>query len=122
MFLTLPVFILAGVYFGPDIIKFMFPKGDVAAAPAVTILWIGMVFFSIASFNINALNSGGKQKNVAYMVVACVLVNLTLNVILIPQFSYIGAALATAITYVIMAFASIISLMIVFNNKITVNK
>jgi O-antigen/teichoic acid export membrane protein len=121
MLLTLPVFILVGVYFGPDIIVFLFPKGDVAAAPAVTILWSGMVFFSIASFNLAALNSGGRQKSAAYMVSACVLINFVLNIMLIPQFDYIGAALATAITYLIMALASIISLILVFNKKITVN-
>jgi len=31
------------------------------------------------------------------MLAACVLVNLILNIIKIPQFSYIGAALASAI-------------------------
>ena len=114
MLLTLPVFILVGVYFAPDIITLLFDKKFIAAAPAVTILWIGMVFFAIASFNINALNSGSKQKNAAYMIIACVIVNFVLNVILIPKFNYVGAALATAITYVIMAFASITTLMFVF--------
>ncbi len=118
MLLTLPVFILAGVYFASDIVTFLFDRKFIAAAPAVTILWCGMVFFAIASFNINALNSGGKQKNAAYMVIICVVVNFVLNVILIPRFDYIGAALATAITYVIMALGSIISLMIVFKYKI----
>lgn len=117
--LTLPVFILTGVYFAPDIITLLFDEKYIAAAPAVTILWCGMVFFSIASFNINALNSGGSQKSVAYMVVACVVINFILNIILIPKWGYTGAAIATAATYVIMAVASIISLMIVLkSNKI----
>jgi O-antigen/teichoic acid export membrane protein len=108
MLLTLPVFILAGLYFAPDIIRILFNEKGIEAAPAVTILWCGMVFFSIASFNITALNSGGRQKNAAYIVLVCVFVNFVLNVILIPYFDYIGAALATATTYLIMAFASII--------------
>ena len=87
---------------------FLFNEKGIEAAPAVTILWCGMVFFSIASFNITALNSGGRQKNAAYIVLVCVFVNFVLNVILIPYFDYIGAALATATTYLIMAFASII--------------
>jgi O-antigen/teichoic acid export membrane protein len=117
MLLTLPVFILLGVYFSTDIVRILFDEKFIAVSPAVTILWAGMVFFSIASFNITALNSGGKQKIVAYMVFSCVIVNFVLNVILIPQFDYIGAALATAITYLIMALASVISLMIVFNKN-----
>lgn len=117
MLLTLPVFLLAGTYFASDIISILFDKKYIAAAPAVTILWCGMVFFSIASFNITTLNSGGKQKNAACMVLACAVVNLSLNIIMIPQFNYIGAALATAITYLIMAFVSIISLLLVFKEK-----
>jgi len=76
-----------------------------------------MVFFSIASFNISALNSGGNQKNAAYMVVACVVINFVLNVILIPQWGYLGAAIATAASYIIMALGSIINLMLVFKTK-----
>ncbi len=118
MLLTLPVFILTGVYFAPDIITLLFDEKYVTVAPAVTILWGGMVFFSIASFNINALNSGNKQKIIAYMVASCVIINFVLNFILIPKWGYIGAAFATAITYLLMALASIIILMIVFNKKI----
>lgn len=120
MLLTLPVFLLAGMYFAPLIISIMFDKEFVAAAPAVTILWSGMVFFSIASFNINALNSGGRQKYVAYMVSGCVVINFILNVILIPKFNYIGAALATAATYVIMAVSATTALVYTVNKKLKV--
>jgi O-antigen/teichoic acid export membrane protein len=117
MLLTLPVFILVGIYFAPYLIKILFDEKGIEAAPAVTILWCGMVFFSIASFNITALNSGGRQKHAAYIVLVCVFVNFALNVMLIPYFDYIGAALATATTYLIMAFASITSLMFVFKKN-----
>ena len=117
MLLTLPVFFFTGIYFASNIIRLLFDEKYIAAAPAVTVLWCGMVFFSIASFNINALNSGNKQKNVAYMVLACVVLNFVLNIILIPRFNYTGAALATAITYLIMALASIVSLLLVFRSK-----
>jgi O-antigen/teichoic acid export membrane protein len=117
MLSTLPVFIFVGYYFAPDIITFMFDKESIAAASSVTVLWVGMVFHSIAGFNMNALNAGGSQKTVAGMVCACVVVNFTLNVILIPQYSYFGAALATATTYILMALASIICLIIAFRKK-----
>ncbi|MDD5698070.1 MAG: polysaccharide biosynthesis C-terminal domain-containing protein [Victivallaceae bacterium] len=113
MLLTLPVFILVGNYFAPDIITFLFSEKYVAAAPAVTVLWAGMVFFAVAGFNINALNAGGRQKTAAVMVIICVLVNLILNVLLVPRFNYLGAALATAGSYVLMAVGSIIGLMFV---------
>ncbi|QSH41007.1 oligosaccharide flippase family protein [Lentisphaerota bacterium ZTH] len=119
MLLTLPVFLLIGLRFGPDIISILFDKKYVGAAPAVTILWCGMVFFSIASLNINALNSGYNQRMVAVMVVSCVIVNLILNIIFIPLFGVAGAALATTATYLIMAAGSIISLMFIFKRRQT---
>jgi O-antigen/teichoic acid export membrane protein len=122
MLLTLPVFILLGLYFASDIIAFLFDKKYIAAAPAVTILWCGMVFFSIASFNISALNSGGQQKSVAYMVIVCVVLNLVLNIILIPLWGYIGAAAATTITYIIMAIIAASHLIISLNKQIKAEK
>ena len=117
MLSTLPIFILAGIYFASDIIALLFDEKYIVAAPAVTILWSGMVFFSIASFNIAALNSGGRQKSAAYMVLACVVINFILNIVLIPRFNFTGAALSTAITYLIMALASIIALLLIFNKN-----
>jgi O-antigen/teichoic acid export membrane protein len=114
MLLTLPVFMLGGIYFAPAVITILFDAKYVAAAPAVTILWAGMVFFSIATFNISALNSGGRQRSAAFLVVGCVIVNFILNTVLIPGYGYIGAALATAGTYVIMALGAFINLLITF--------
>ncbi len=77
-----------------------------------------MVFFSIANFNINAMNSGGQQKAAAVIIVLCLLNNLVLNIILISASSYTGAALATAATYLIMALLSIIYVITYLNKKI----
>ncbi len=117
MLSILPVLVVIGYYFGPLIIRIMFDEESVVAASSVTVLWAGMVFNAIAGFNMNALNAGGSQKKVALMVCCCVIVNFSLNVILIPQYSYLGAAWATAVTYFIMALASIICLVIAFRKK-----
>ncbi len=112
MLLTLPFFLLVGHFFAEDIITLLFSSKSVAAAPAVTILWSGMVFFSMANLNLAVMNSSGKQKTAAFMIFGCVIVNFVLNVIFIPHFDFIGAALATAITYLIMAICSIVILSI----------
>lgn len=117
MLLTLPVFVLGGYYFATDLVVLLFPKKFIGAAPAVTILWSGMVFFSIARFNINALNAESKQKNVAYMVISCVVLNFILNTILISLYGFIGAALATTITYFVLALGAIISLIVISKQK-----
>ena len=117
MLFTLPLFLLTGIYFAEDIVKLLFDAKYSSAAPAVTILWCGMVFFSIANFNIRVLNSGGKTKNATVIIIICLLINFTLNVILIPRFNYKGAALATAITYMVLSLSSIVSLFIALSNK-----
>ena len=117
--LMLPFFLLLGMFFAEDIIIFLFSEKFIAAAPVVTILWAGMIFYSIANFNISALNSGGQQKSVAILVIICVFVNLLLNIILIPEYNCIGAAVATATSYVIMAFGAFLNLIISVNKKIS---
>jgi O-antigen/teichoic acid export membrane protein len=47
------------------------------------------------------LNSIGKQKMFAYSTGICALLNLFLNLIVIPRFSYIGAAFVTLFTQII---------------------
>jgi O-antigen/teichoic acid export membrane protein len=117
MLATLPFFIIAGHYGGAFIIRLLFSAEYEAAAPAVTILWCGMVFFAMAGFNMNVLNCSGRQRLAALMIIACIIVNFILNVIFIPGFDYVGAALATAITYLIMALCSIVILLVMLRKS-----
>jgi O-antigen/teichoic acid export membrane protein len=92
MLLMLPFLVFAGIFGGKFIITLLFSEKFTDAAPVMTVLWAGMVFFSIAGFNMTVLNSAGKQKKVALMVCGGCLMSIVLNCALIPFFGAIGAA------------------------------
>ncbi len=108
--LMLPIVLLAGIFWGKEIITIMFAEKFTAGATALTWLWGGTIFFAIGSVCTRTLNAGHKQRSVAIVVIVCVVANFTLNVLLIPQYGYTGAAAATAISYVLLAAISSIRL------------
>ena len=96
--LGLPIFVGA-VILANEIVYFVGGESYVNAVPILRVLMISFCFSLIGgSFLGNAVFiSMGKEKY--YMVVCCVtaVINIVLNAILIPMFSAIGAAIATAI-------------------------
>lgn len=106
MLLVLPFLVLTGVFGGKFIITLLFSEKFVSAAPVMTVLWAGMVFFSIAGFNMTVLNSAGKQKKVALMVCGGCLMSIALNCALIPFFGALGASIANLIVYLVLAVAT----------------
>ncbi len=102
----LPILLLAGLFCGKFVIRLLFSEEFVQASGAVTILWLGMVFYTIAQLHFNALNAGGRTKSVALLTACGALLNIALNVCLIPLWGIEGAASATGLTYAFIATAS----------------
>ena len=92
------------------LIIFLFSAKFTAAAPALMILFAGNILFSLANFYMGTLNSGKYAKKVAITVVLGVILNLSLNYILIPYISITGAALATACSYLFLTVYLFLSL------------
>ncbi|MCP4179766.1 MAG: oligosaccharide flippase family protein [bacterium] len=86
------------------IIIFLFAPKFIAAAPALIILFVGNIFFSLASFYMGTLNAGKYAKSVALTIIVSALVNIVLNYFLIPYLGITGAAIATAISYLFIAY------------------
>ena len=104
-----PVALLVGVFWAKDIISVLFPEKAeqyVGGATALAWLWAGMIFFAIGNVCTRTLNAGHAHRSVAGMVIFCVIVNLILNILLIPNHGPSGAAAATASTYVLLAISS----------------
>ena len=103
MLLMLPFLIIVGIFGGKFIIAMMFSKKFIAAAPVMTVLWVGMIFFSVVGFNMAILNSAGRQKIVALTICGGCLSSMILNFVLIPFFGALGAAIANLLTYTFLA-------------------
>ena len=65
------------------------------------LIWTIVFTFTGASF-VQVLQSINKQLIITKISGICVIINIILNLILIPKFSYIGASIATVITEIIL--------------------
>ena len=81
----------------------------------VFIIALGFLFWGIYNFYISYILYFDKHQINAYISIAGMVLNLALNYVLIRQFGTVGAAYATAITYLLM---SIIVFVISYNTKI----
>ena len=81
------------------LIILLFSSKFTAAAPALMILFIGCILFSLANFYMGTLNAGKHAKLVARTIAIAAVVNILLNYFLIPYFGITGAAAATTTSY-----------------------
>lgn len=89
----------AGIVLAPKIIAFFYGAGFLPSVLAFQILML-MVGFALynAAFN-HLLISAGQERKTFWIFLGGALVNIILNIILIPKFSLYGAAITTVISY-----------------------
>ncbi|WP_256686128.1 flippase [Halococcus qingdaonensis] len=95
---TVPLFAFL-VMFPGEIIRLTFGPKYVTGAVALVVLSTGFLSHTIVGPNGNMLTSLGKTKTMMLDNVAVAVVNFVLNLILIPEYSYVGAAIATTVAY-----------------------
>ena len=98
------------ILFGKYLIIFLFSSKYIAANPALIILFFGNVFYGLASFYIGVLNATDSIKQVAIVMIMGSLINLLLNIMLVPKFNLVGASLATVSSYIIITIVFFILL------------
>ena len=99
--LTLPIAVMM-VLFPTIVISLTFGEEYLPGASALSILGIGMFVHSVMGLNGSALTSIGKTRLIAIDNVVVAATNVVLNVLLIPEYSYYGAAFATTFSYVLL--------------------
>jgi O-antigen/teichoic acid export membrane protein len=97
-FLTFPAFLVFGL-FPADVLGIFFGARYRAAAPALTILAAGYLSNAIFGQNLRTVSALGHTKFLMMTNGAALLVNIVVNLFLIPQFGYIGASIASAASY-----------------------
>ena len=90
---------LASMLLLPPLIPLVFGEDYLQAQAAL--IWLGPAAFAVATGCASGawLNTQGYQKLIAQRSVIGALVNITLNLLLIPRLGFIGAALATSFSY-----------------------
>lgn len=107
---NLPLFFLM-ILFPGVIINILFGSQYLIAENSLRILSLGIIFFSIALISNSLISMVGKSKILLYNILIAGLLNVFLNLYLIPLFGIDGAALATSISYLVL------SLMLVLESK-----
>jgi len=86
------------------IIRLLFAEKFLAAGNALVILCAAMAVLVLGHFLINTLNAMERQKDVARIVIIGAGVNIAANLVLIPWLDIEGAAAATLVSYLVIAF------------------
>ena len=106
VFLTLLVLPITALFFhltSPALINFLFSEKYGRAAPTVTVLCSGLLFYTLSNFLSQILISMNQERSMMLNTLFTVIINLPLNIILISELDYIGAALASALSYVLLS-------------------
>jgi PST family polysaccharide transporter len=91
--------VIASMLLMPPLIPLVF--GDQFLPAKAALIWLGPDAFAVATGSASGawLNTQGYQKVIAQRSVIGALVNILLNLLLIPEMGFIGAALATSVSY-----------------------
>lgn len=86
------------LFFSERIVLLVFGESYLASSLPLSILAVNAIVISFNVFLGNPMMAWGKQKEYAIAISFGALANIILNLILIPKYSYIGAAIATLIS------------------------
>jgi O-antigen/teichoic acid export membrane protein len=96
--ITVGIFLLTGA-FRPI---YQFPRSE----PSLQILALGVVFMFISNAFIAALNAIDRQVMFTWAALGSMIVNIILNIALIPRYGYLGASWATVLTEIALTVIS----------------
>lgn len=96
---TFPLFIVMGL-FPTTVISITFGSKYASGAVALAVLATGFFSHVLAGFNGATLTSIGRTRQIMYANTVTAVVNVALNLALIPAYGVLGAATATAVAYI----------------------
>lgn len=97
--------ICAGIIiYAEPLMAFIYGKGYIGTGAIVTVLIFSIPFLFVNGASTVALNSSNNEILVTKTYACAAVINIILNLILIPKYSYFGAAFATVISEIIITF------------------
>jgi O-antigen/teichoic acid export membrane protein len=101
MVLGVSILILPFVFYGEELITWVFGIGYAKSATALLIIFIGLFVNAFFGLNATLLNMTKHEKRVSRSFLIALLVNIILALILIPFFEIYGAALANSLGLIV---------------------
>jgi O-antigen/teichoic acid export membrane protein len=110
---------LVCVSLSKTVLDIRYVSHTVVAAPVFALLMVGFVFVCCTYIFGTLLTANGSLKRLNQFAVAGVVINIILNVILIPDYGAYGCALASVVTLGLVAISQMIETQRVFKFRIT---
>ena len=105
---SVPILIILGFFSEP--ILFLFGDNYIAAKNALLILLVGQLFNSVSGPAAIYLNMTGRQRVLNVILAFGLILNILLNIILIPMYGIEGAAFATSFSMAIWNIAAVVTI------------
>lgn len=112
---------IGGFFLSSGLMSFFYEKSADLIAASFSILIFSFPLLSLREGAIHVLNAQDRQKTNFYIDLAGLIVNLGLNLVLIPAYGFIGAAWATFLSYLWVVVLSSFSLKIKFEFRDVIN-
>ncbi len=100
--------------FAPEIIEFIYGSKFLPSVKPLRILIVGILIFTVGRILTHFINASGRPLFNSYISFTTVLVNIIMNIVLIPIYGLIGAAIATSTAY---SLDSLIKVIVAFKIK-----
>lgn len=104
------------------LIRILFDAKYIAAAPAATVLCVGLLFFTLGNFLLQIMFCLRKTGIMVVVSAAAAVLNFVLNYVLINRYDVLGAARATLFSYLIFALLTGTALICVLKRRIDVRR
>jgi len=95
---TLPLF-MSLIYIPDEVIALTFGEEYIAGETALSIIALALFSHSVSGPNKNLLTAAGKTRLIMFDNVLVSSLNIILNFLLVPRFGFVGAAIATMLSY-----------------------
>lgn len=101
---SLPIVLVIALF--PELLlRYTYGPDYVEGAFALSILAVGFFIHAVAGPNYKTLTAMGNTRLIMYDNIGAAALNVALNVVLIPRYSYLGASVATVISYFLLNVA-----------------
>lgn len=101
LFITSIFIFINGILFAENIIKLIFGNEYLSSILILQILMLSVPIIFLNSLSGNILAATNKQRFLSIVAILNALLNVTLNLFLIPKYSYIGASVVTVLTEIL---------------------
>jgi len=100
--LNLPILILLLIFPG-TFLNILFGASSLGAENTLRLLAVGLFFSSLATVTSSLMSTSGRSRVVLTNLVITAVINIFLNIFLVPKYGIDGAAFATMLSYMILA-------------------